>query len=117
METYKFYEGFTDIYKMKRKLPNYVIKFELDPNFDPPYLSVTFPQEKLAQLLEFAENYVEDVTNINTPSRVIEIPFIGSDDEAFENVKRYDMAQSYEVEDGKLFMDIDTKMKIFDGNA
>jgi hypothetical protein len=111
METYKFYETHTDIHKMKSELPEYITQFQMDLEFNPPFLEIDVPRERRLELLKFSKKFIVNEKDMNTPSKVLEIPFKGSDAQLRIILDEYD-ALSYSITDGKLFMDIAISGKI-----
>ena len=104
MNTYMFCENYNDIKKMVSNLPKYVIKYNLDLIFCPPFLAISVPVEKSNELLKWSQGFVADKNDtINIPKKIIRIPCECSKNELHKVLNEYD-ALAYAIEDTTLML-------------
>src|SRR5579862_2566841 len=108
METYTFYDGYTDILNMNNSEYFQQFSLVLNNDFEPNYLAVSFPAHLENEVLLRSEEFILDekcITNI--PTKVIRVSCLSDDDIGFRYLLDGYSAVSYVLdENGTILMDV-----------
>ena len=114
MSLYSFFYFHTDVERMSRALPKYVIDWNLDMGFDPICLNITIPDENFDEFINFSKDFIIDSNDVNTPTKRIEASLPSGVNSASEiefpidqyEEEIYKQALSISIDGERIFLDI-----------